>query len=218
MPPLISAIGRPEGVASGSMMRSIVDGFTFVRHHPILPGLFLLDAGITVVSFYRQVLPAIARGLFNGGAGATGVLTSANSAGAVAGSFLVLGLVNYRAKGMMVLYATIAYSLLLFAFGSASSLLVGAIVIAGLGAADAVSVTLRQSTVQLTTPDHLRGRTLSFTTLAAQTANNIGTIWVGFMSAWIGEGKTMVLGGVLSLIATLVIWRTVSAIRNYRYP
>lgn len=218
LPPLISAIGRPEGVASGSMMRSIVDGFAFVRHHPILPGLFLLDAGITVVSFYRQVLPALARGLFNGGAGATGVLTSANSAGAVAGSFLVLGLVNYRAKGMMVLYATIAYSLLLFAFGSASSLLVGAIVIAGLGAADAVSVTLRQSTVQLTTPDHLRGRTLSFTTLAAQTANNIGTIWVGFMSAWIGEGKTMVLGGVLSLIATLVIWRTVSAIRNYRYP
>ncbi len=218
LPVMIAASGRPEGAVGGSMLRSIAEGFRFVIRHPILPGLFLLDTGITVVSFYRQVLPAIARGIFRGGAGATGVLTSANSAGAVGGAFLVLWLANYRAKGMMVLYATIAYSLLLFAFGSASSLLLGAIVIAGLGAADSVSVTMRQSTVQLTTPDHMRGRTLSFTTLSAQTANNVGTIWVGFMSAWIGEGDTMLLGGVLSLLATLVIWRTVRGIREYRYP
>ncbi len=218
LPPMIAAVGRPEGAARGSMLRSILDGFDFVRRHPILPGLFLLDTGITVVSFYRQVLPAIAQGIFRGGAGATGVLTSANSAGAVAGSFLVLALANYRAKGMMVLYATIAYSLLLFGFGSAGSLLIGALVIAGLGAADAVSVTIRQSTVQLTTPDHLRGRTLAFTTLSAQTANNVGTIWVGFMSAWIGAGDTMLLGGVLALVATLLIWRTVRPIREYRYP
>lgn len=218
LPPLIAVSGRPEGVGGGSMIRSIIEGFWFVVRHPILPGLFLLDTGITVVSFYRQVLPAIARGLFRGGAGATGVLTSANSAGAIAGAFLVLGFASYRAKGMMVLYATIAYSLLLFAFGSASSLLVGAIVIAGLGAADSVSVTMRQTTVQLTTPDYMRGRTLSFTTLSAQTANNVGTIWVGFMSAWIGEGSTMILGGVVSLLATLVIWRTVRGIREYRYP
>jgi MFS family permease len=218
LPPLIAVSGRPEGVGGGSMIRSIIEGFWFVVRHPILPGLFLLDTGITVVSFYRQVLPAIAQGLFRGGAGATGVLTSANSAGAIGGAFLVLGLANYRAKGMMVLYATIAYSLLLFAFGSASSLIIGAVIIAGLGAADSVSVTMRQSTVQLTTPDHMRGRTLSFTTLSAQTANNVGTIWVGFMSAWIGEGSTMILGGVLSLAATLVIWRTVRGIREYRYP
>ena len=64
----------------------------------------------------------------------------------------------------------------------------------------------------------MRGRTLSFTTLSAQTANNVGTIWVGFMSALIGEGDTMLLGGVLSLLATLVIWRTVRGIREYRYP
>ena len=214
---------RAHGVAEGhgehsatSTMMQIWEGLRYVARHPILPGLFLLDTGITVASFYREILPVLALGLFAGGASATGILGAANSAGAIAGSFLALLLVGYRAKGMLVLYASFAYGFILFGFGTVTTLWAGALMIAALGAADAVTVAVRQTTVMLTTPDHMRGRAFALMILAAQTANNIGTIWVGAWAGAIGAANTMVLGGVISVAATAVIWRFWRPIREFR--
>jgi predicted MFS family arabinose efflux permease len=218
LPLFIRAHGRAEGGSDGSTVARTWEGFRFVVRHPILPGLFLLDTGITVVSFYREILPVLASGLFRGGATATGILGAANSAGAVAGAFVTLFFAGYRAKGMLVLYATLAYALVLFGFGSVNTLWLGSLMIAGLGAADAVTVAVRQTTVQLTTPDHMRGRAFAFMILAAQTANNVGTIWVGFWAAAIGAQQTLLMGAAISLLATLVIWRLWRPIRQYRYP
>jgi len=218
MPLMIRTLGRAVGGTGGSMITSTWEGFRFVVKHPILPGLFLLDTGNTVVSFYREILPVMASGLFRGGAGATGVLGAANSAGAMGGAFFALFLSGYRAKGMLVLYASMAYGVFLFGFGSGNTLWLGAVMIGLLGASDSVTVAVRQTTVQLTTPDHMRGRAYAFMIMAAQTANNVGTIWVGFWAAAIGAGNTMVLGGVISLVATVIIWRVWRPIREYRYP
>jgi predicted MFS family arabinose efflux permease len=215
LPLMIRARSRVER-AGGRTLAQIWEGFLYTVRHPILPGLFLLDTGITVVSFYREILPVLARGLFRGGATATGLLGAANSLGGVAGAFIALYLSGYRAKGMLVLYATLAYALVLLGFGTVTTLWLGAVMIAGLGAADAVTVAVRQTTVMLTTPDHMRGRAISFMILAAQTANNIGTIWVGVWAAAIGASNTMVLGSALSLLATLAIWRFWRPIRHYR--
>jgi predicted MFS family arabinose efflux permease len=218
LPLAIRVSGRAENASVGSTVERVVEGFHFVRKHPILPGLFLLDTGNTVVSFYREIMPVLARGLFRGGAGAVGILSAANSVGAVVGSFAALAFVGYRAKGMLVLYASLAYAIILFGFGSVPNLWLGALMIALLGGTDAVTVAVRETTVQLTTPDHMRGRAYSFMILTAQTANNIGTIWVGFWSASIGAPSTMQMGGVIAVIATLVIWRVWRPIREYRYP
>ena len=191
-------------------------GLRYVGSHPILPGLFLLDVGITTASFYREVLPVIALGLFAGGASATGMLGAANSAGAILGSFIALALAGVRAKGMLVLYASFAYGVILFGFGIATTLLGGMLMIALLGAADAVTVAVRQTTVLLTTPDEMRGRAYALMILAAQTANNIGTIWVGFWAGAIGAGNTMVIGGIISITATAVIWYVWKPIGRYR--
>ena len=85
-----------------------------------------------------------------------------------------------------------------------------------LGAADAVTVAVRQTTVLLTTPDEMRGRAYALMILAAQTANNIGTIWVGFWAGAIGAGNTMVMGGIISITATAVIWYVWKPIGRYR--
>lgn len=217
-PLLIRAVGRAEGGSDGSMIARIREGFVFVARHPILPGLFLLDTGNTVVSFYREILPALARGLFRSDAAGTGLLGAANSTGAVVGAVSVLFFAGYRAKGMLVLYATLVYAVALFGFGVVNQLWMGMVMIAILGGADAVTVAVRQTTIQLTTPDHMRGRAFSFMILAAQTANNLGTIWVGFWAAAIGPGNTMIMGGVIAVIATLIVWRVWRPIREYRYP
>lgn len=218
LPLAIRAEGRAVGheEAPASTLRRIWDGLRYVARHPILPGLFLLDTGITVASFYREILPVLALGLFAGGASATGFLGAANSAGAIAGSFVALLLAGYRAKGMLVIWASLAYGVILLGFGTAQTLWMGILMIAALGAADAVTVAVRQTTVMLTTPDHMRGRAFALMILAAQTANNVGTIWVGAWAAAIGAANTMVLGGVVSVAATLVIWRVYPPIREFR--
>ena len=113
-----------------------------------------------------------------------------------------------------------------FGFGSLQFLpdnsfllmVIGGVIISGLGMTDAIGMTTRQTTVQLTTPDNMRGRAVSFHSFCAMSANNIGTFEVGYMSSRIGAGNTMLLGGAVSVIVVLTIWRLISGLRNYRYP
>ncbi len=210
VPPLV----REEG----STVRRTWEGFRFVRRHGLLPGLYMLDAGITMFSFYRQLFPLFAKELYGGAAAATGFLTAANAVGGICGTLLVLFLRGYRPKGMLVLYATIIYALLLFPLAFSTKLWVGMLLIGGLGAMDGISVAMRQSIVQLTTPDQMRGRAVALQVLAAQTSNNIGTLEVGFLAAAAGLSFTLVFGGAAALVMTLAIWRVMPGIRDYRYP
>ena len=219
MPLFISVGGRAEKSiteASSSQFEQTIEGFRFLKNHPLLPGLYLLDIGITTSSFYREVLPVLALGLFAGGAAATGALGAANSAGAILGSLFVLLLVRVRSKGMLVLYASFAYGVFLFGFGSVNNLVLGMILIGLLGAADAVTVAVRTATVMLTTPDHMRGRAFSLLFLTASTANNVGTIWVGFWASSIGAANTMIMAGFISIGATALIWLFWRPIREFR--
>ncbi|MGK2964109.1 MAG: MFS transporter, partial [Tepidiformaceae bacterium] len=219
LPFFIRAPGNPApNLQRRAIPREIVEGFHFVRKHPILPGLVSLDASITVFSYYRETLPAFAAGLYGAGAGGVGLLSSANSIGAAAGTFLVLFMAGFRARGMLVLYASVLYALILFPFGIVPWIGVGVVMIALLGATDAVGMTVRQSTTQLTTPPEMLGRALSFFSVAAYTANNVGTLWVGMLAALIGVPNTMLVGGALSLITVWLTARLVPGIRTYRYP
>ena len=217
-PFLLAVSGRTDGKSElpKGQITETLEGLNYVRKHPILPGLFLLDAAITTASFYREILPVIALGLFAAGASGTGFLGSANSAGAIIGGIAVLALTRIQAKGLIVLWASLAYGLFLLAFGLTNSLITGMILIALLGAADSVTVAVRVTTVMLTTPDKMRGRAFSLMYVAAQTSNNIGTIWVGFWAGLIGASSTMVMGGIISIVMTLLILLLWEPIRKYR--
>ena len=86
-----------------------------------------------------------------------------------------------------------------------------------MGASDAVGMTTRQTIVQLTTPNEMRGRAVSFHSVSAMTANNIGHFEVGVMSDIIGANNTMILGGILSIFVVIIIWKTFSGVSEYKY-
>jgi MFS family permease len=219
LPLFLNVAGRAENQPSEqkvSQWQQTKDGFTYVKQHPLLPGLFMLDIGITTATFYREILPVLALGLFAGGASATGVLGAANSTGAILGSFAAMLFVGYKRTGMLVLYASFVYGFVLFGFAVADSLWMGMLMIALLGAADAVTVAVRATTVMLTTPDNMRGRAHALMILAAQTANNIGTIWVGFWAGAIGASNTMILGALIAIAATALIGWKYKPIREFR--
>jgi predicted MFS family arabinose efflux permease len=202
---------------SGNVHRNIIEGFKYVVSHPILPGLYILDIGVTVVSYYRELFPIFAKQLYSRGRDGVVILTSFNALGAIVGSLLVMYSHKIKRKGVIVLYATLAYGFLLILFGWSTSIWIGIFALIALGAADAVGMTMRQTIVQLTTPDNMRGRATAAHSLAAMSANGIGKWEVGIMSDTIGAGDTMILGGVVSIFVVLLIWYGLSGVRKYQY-
>jgi len=216
-PLAIRVSGTPEKTTKSGSLESLKEGFLFVRHHKILPGLYLLDIGVTIFSFYRFLFPIFAESLYGMGAVGVGLLASANSIGGIAGSALVLYTAKMSRKGLLVLIATLCYALLLIAFGSIHIFVIGLVLVAGLGATDAVGMVMRQTIVQLTTPDRLLGRASSAHSFAAMGANNVGQMEVAFMSGAIGAGSTMILGGIIAIAVVGLVWKLVPGVSNYRY-
>jgi MFS family permease len=216
-PLLIRASGKPDVTARRSTWTSLKEGAGFVMRHPLLPGIFFLDVGVTVVSFYRQLFPVFADQLYGLGASGTGLLNTANAIGGILGTLVVFYAGKFSRKGVLVLAASLVYAVFLIAFGLNRSFPVGLAVVGVLGMTDSVTMTMRQAIVQLTTPDQLLGRTSSIHNFAALSANNIGQVEVGMLSSVIGAGHTMLIGGVLSVLFVLIVWRFLPTIRRYRY-
>ncbi|MFC2015011.1 MFS transporter [Chloroflexota bacterium] len=218
LPLLIRASGKSEARAQESTWASLKGGTFFVMRHSLLPGIFLLDFGVTIVSFYRQLFPVFADQLYGLGAEGTGLLNTANAIGGIIGSLMVFYASKFTRKGLLVLGATFIYAFFLIMFGINRSFVLGLFIVGILGMSDAVTVTMRQAIVQLTTPDKLLGRAASIRTFSAMGANNIGQVEVGMLSGVIGAGNTILLGGVLSVLFVLIVWRFMPGIRKYRYP
>jgi MFS family permease len=217
LPLLIRASGKPEVTTRQSAWTSLKEGGIFVKRHPLLPGLYLLDLGVTVVSFYRQLFPVFARQLYGLGASGTGLLNTANAVGGILGAFAVFFTGRFSNKGVVTLAGTLMYAVFLIAFGVNRSFPLGLIIVGVLGMTDTLSMTMRSTIVQLTTPDQLLGRASSIGNFVAMGANNLGQVEVGMLSAAIGAGQTMVLGGVFSVLFVLAVWRFLPSIRKYRY-
>ena len=105
---------------------------------------------------------------------------------------------------------------MLIIFCLSRSLIIGVVIITLLGATDAVGMTVRQAIVQLTSPDHLRGRAVSLHSVAAMTANNVGHFEIGITSELIGTRNTLILGGVISCIVVFLIWKLFKGVGTYK--
>jgi MFS family permease len=217
LPLLIRVTGKPEVTTRRSTWASFKEGGSFISRHQLLPGLYLLDVGVTIVSFYRQLFPMFARQLFGLGASGTGLLNTANAVGGILGAFAVFFTIRFPKKGLLSLAGTLVYAVFLIAFGVNRNFLLGLIIVGVLGMTDTLSMTMRSTILQLTTPDQLLGRASSIGSFAAMGANNLGQVEVGMLSAAIGAGQTMVIGGMLSVLFVLMVWRFLPGIRKYRY-
>ena len=216
--------GGGGGAASkvASRVRAMVDGLRYIMGHPLLPGLYALDWGFTVVSFYRELFPLFVGVWFTQGVpagvsarGAVALLVMANYAGGIAGGMLTFALNSYPRKGRLVAYATMAYGVGCFSFGCTRQLLLGALAVFVCGGTDAVGATMRNTVVLVSTPDRLRGRAHSGHQLAAYVANSLGQLYVAAMVGGVGAGTTMKLGGGITELMTLLIAWRIPALMSY---
>ncbi|HEY0285282.1 MAG TPA: MFS transporter [Vicinamibacterales bacterium] len=198
-------------------MRAVSEGFRFVFSSPIIRSTMLLDFFATFFSSATALLPIFAQDILHVGARGYGWLYAAPSVGAVLTSIIMVrSIERIERRGVVLLWAVSAYGAATIVFGLSHSFLLTFLCLAVTGAADTVSMVLRNVIRQLGTPDHLRGRMTGINMVFFQGGPQLGELEAGLVAQWIGPRGSVVTGGVGCLIAVGWIAARTPALRKYR--
>ena len=211
----IGASGIPAGERRRVNLRSIFEGIEFIWVERIILSLFLLDFGVTLVGFYKPILPIFAADVFKTGAFGLGLLYGAPSLGAIVGSIALLMLGEVRRKGVLVVIAALIFaaSLALLGVSLWFWMAVGATLI--LGITDSLSVAIRRTVVQLLAPDGMLGRASSLITVFSQATNGLGAILAGAAAQWIGAPNALLVGSALCFVMIFAICLAIPQLWRY---
>jgi MFS family permease len=189
-------------------LRQIADGFAFVRRERFLLGCITLDLFAVLLGGATAMLPVFARDILEVGPEGLGVMRGAPAAGAA----LVAVWFSWRPLetnvGVKMLWAVAAFGAATVAFALSRNLALSLALLAILGAADMFSVFIRNSLVQLNTPDTMRGRVSAINGLAISASNELGELQSGLAAGLVGAVGAVALGGVGAIIVT-AIWAVI---------
>ena len=210
LPPL-----SPAHDAQRPGLRTIAEGFRFVRRKKVLLGMFLTDSNAMVFGMPRALFPALAFGRFHGGSGIAGLLYAAPYAGALVSSLLSGWIGHVRRQGLIVAIAAALWGAAIVAFGFATSLWLALLFLAAAGAADNVSAVLRGTILWTVTPDHIRGRVsgIEFAQVAATPA--LGNVEAGVVASLTSLRFSIVSGGLACVAGTFLVALAVPAFIRY---
>jgi len=182
-------------------------GLRFIAQRKVVLGAMTLDLFAVLLGGAVALLPIFAKDLLQVGAAGLGLLRSAPAVGALVMSLVLTRWPPRRKTGQMLLLAVFVYGLTMLGFGLSSHFLWSLVLLAFSGAADMVSVVIRQTLVQLDTPDAMRGRVSSANSLFIGASNQLGEFESGATAALLGPVGSVVLGGVGTCLVALAWWR-----------
>jgi sugar phosphate permease len=137
-----------------------------------------------------------------------GLLASAMQVGAFAMVFALIMRKPIQQTGQALIYTVIAFGLLTVAFGLSRDFMLSLLLYGLIGAADQISVVMRQTTIQMATPDELRGRVSSVNQVFVGASSHIGGIRAGLVASVAGATFAVWTGGIGAvLIALFVAWK-----------
>ncbi|MHB1930847.1 MAG: MFS transporter [Acidimicrobiales bacterium] len=207
---------RPEGHVTRPGLRSIVEGFDFVRRRPEILGAYVLDLNAMVWGMPRALFPALALTVFRGGPTTLGFLYSSVGAGALVGALTTGWVGRVRRQGLAVIVAVLVWGSAIAAFGVVRWLPAALVLLAVAGWADVLSAVFRNSIIQLIVPDRLRGRLSGFQIGVVQGGPRLGDLEAGGVATAFGVEASIVSGGVLCVAGALVAARALPAFRRVR--
>ena len=196
--------GRPAEPPDVSL-DTILAGFRFIWRYEVILGAMLFEFAAALFGSVSALFPIYARDILETGAWGAGVLRSAPALGALLGA-AVLARVPIRHGGGFWLYlgfALTGVATLVFSVSHSLALSIAALMLVGIG--DIVSTVIRQTLIQMTTPDDMRGRVFAVNSLFYGTASHLGSFRAGVMAEYIGAIGSAAIGGV-AIIATVVLW------------
>jgi len=199
-----AAPGRREPVS----WSTLVAGIAFIRGKPAILGAISLDLFAVLFGGATALLPIYARDILHVGPVGLGILRSAPAIGAAVTALMLTHhpLTRRVGRTMFLCVAGFAFSTILFGLSTSFYLSLAALV--GLGACDMISVFVRQTLVQIATPDAMRGRVSAVNSVFIGASNELGEFESGVTAAWFGTVPAVVIGGLGTLIVCAIwAWR-----------
>jgi MFS family permease len=197
---------KPRSAIQGSTnpWRQMIDGLSYVRQNRLVLGAISLDLFAVLLGGATAMLPIYARDILQAGPTGLGHLRAAPAIGAT----LIALYFSFRPLkhnvGVKMLGAVGVFGAATIVFGLSRSMALSLVCLGLLGAADMFSVYVRQSLIQLYTPDAMRGRVGSVSTLFISASNELGEAESGFLAALIGPVAAVVAGGIGAIGVTLL--------------
>ncbi len=195
----------PVGARARRSPAAVLDGLRFLRTRPAVGGALLSDLLATGLAMPFALFPAVNALHLGGGATTLGLLGSAPAVGGVA-AMAVSGTVRHLVRpGRALLVTGGVWGVAVAGFGVSTGLWGALLCLAVAGAADTLSVVLRGAVVQLSSPDHLRGRMGSLEFVVGAGGPQLGNARAGFVAAVSSPAVSAVSGGLSVVVALGVL-------------
>jgi MFS family permease len=191
----------------GASMSALLAGLRFVAAHKVVLGAVSLDLFAVLLGGATALLPIYARDMLHVGPWGLGLLRAAPAAGALAMSLVLTRWTIRHRTGHRLLGAVAVYGLTMMVFGWSTDFALSLAALAAGGAADMVSVVIRQTLVQLETPNEMRGRVSAVNAVFIGASNQLGEFESGAAAAWLGVVESVVLGGIGTCLVAALWWR-----------
>jgi len=188
-------------------MRTVLAGFRYIWTHKLVLGSISLDLFAVLLGGAVALLPVYAKEILRTGPWGLGMLRSAPAIGAGAMALLIAYKPIRRRAGATMLWCVGGFGLFTMVFGFSHNLLLSLLSLVFVGAADMVSVVVRGVLIQVETPDEMRGRVNAVDMIFIGASNELGEFESGLAAQWLGAVPAVVLGGLGTIVVTL-LWAT----------
>ncbi len=195
-PILNPKIGEP-------IFQSLKEGIQFVYKTKSILGAITLDMISVLFGGAVALLPIYAQDILKVGPEGFGALRAAPAIGAFLTMLITAYIPISKNAGMKLLAAIFGFGLCIIAFGLSSVFWISMVALFFSGVTDGVSMVIRQTILQLKTPDHMRGRVASVNSMFVGSSNELGAFESGFTAKLMGTVTAVVFGGVMTLITVV---------------
>jgi MFS family permease len=205
----------PEGGGSRAGVASVLEGLRFLGPRKNVLMTFLVDINAMVFGMPRALFPAIAATWFHGGPGTVGLLAAAPPIGALIGAATSGWTGRVRRQGFAVLVSVAVWGGSIGLFGFTRSLWLALVLLAIAGAADMVSAIFRNTILQVSTPDALRGRLQGVFIVVVTGGPRLGDVEAGSVAAAFGTQTSVVSGGLACVAGVALLAAMYPTFANY---
>jgi MFS family permease len=213
---MVGPTPRADGPKRAVSIAAITEGLRFVWSRPVVLGCMTLDMFAVIFGGATALLPIYAKDILHVGARGYGLLSASLEIGALTMALILMVRPPVHRAGVTLLVAVAIYgaATMVFGWSRVFPLSIGAYMIAGM--ADQVSVVMRSTAVQLSTPDELRGRVSSVSMLFIGASNQLGAAESGFVAELTTPTFAVVSGGAACLLVVLIVALRLPELRQYR--
>ena len=198
---------QEHSTQSTHFLKSFMQGFDYVRKHELILSTMALDMFAVLFGGAVSILPAFVSDVLHAGPEVLGILRAAPAAGSVLMGIYLAKHPILNDSGKYLLLSVAGFGISIIGFGLSTHLWVCAFFLFASGCCDSVSVVIRSSIMQLTTPDNMRGRISAINGIFIGSSNELGALESGIAASLLGLVPSIIFGGVATLAVVLITYK-----------